>query len=250
MTPTTCFNTPKAFRSVRKCRQDNLDRRPLAAGNSRPWTGVRPRARMRSAAIWSFVRIDQTCLGRSGGLAPTSLPLFQGPRLSEGATGASLSCMVILLVSENDQHGLGASVPGHRLASAIRAIPVAASHEARRRNLTPNGHRGTEKRGRGHRAAELSWLSGVALLLMLLVGTMVRREPRPVGPPPSGVPPRSASMPRQARAVRQPDTRRRAPTRRHQFQPHRDQFFAAPRSPEKFQLLAPLPVPRTRMIVS
>jgi len=45
--------------------------------------------------------------------------LFQGPRLSEGATEASLSCMVILLVGENGQHGLSASVPGHRLVSAI-----------------------------------------------------------------------------------------------------------------------------------
>ena len=29
-------------------------------------------------SIWSFVRLDQTCLGLSGGLAPVSLPLFQG----------------------------------------------------------------------------------------------------------------------------------------------------------------------------
>jgi hypothetical protein len=28
-----------------------------------------------------FVRIDQTCLGRSGGFEPVSLPLFQGDRL-------------------------------------------------------------------------------------------------------------------------------------------------------------------------
>jgi hypothetical protein len=70
------------------------------------------KSRLRSA-IWSFLRIDQTCFGRSGGLAPTSLPLFQGP------TEASLFCMVILLVSENGQHGLSASVPGRRLASAI-----------------------------------------------------------------------------------------------------------------------------------
>jgi hypothetical protein len=28
-----------------------------------------------------FVRIDQTCLGRSDGFAPVSLPLFQGNRL-------------------------------------------------------------------------------------------------------------------------------------------------------------------------
>src|SRR5260370_28887706 len=53
------------------------------------------RSRLRSA-IWSLVRIDQTCLGRSGGLAPISLPLFQAARL--GAASVSLSCMVILLV--------------------------------------------------------------------------------------------------------------------------------------------------------
>jgi Transposase DDE domain group 1 len=68
-------------------------------------------------------------------------------------------------------------------------------------------------------------------------------------PPPSGVLPRSASMLRQPRAVRRPDTRRRPRTRRHQPQAHRDQFFAAPAALEKFQLLAPLPVLRTRMIV-
>src|SRR5216683_5737537 len=61
------------------------------------------RSRLRSVT-WSLVRIDQTCFGRSGGLAPISLPLFQGPRLSVGATEASLSCMVILLVGENGQH--------------------------------------------------------------------------------------------------------------------------------------------------
>jgi hypothetical protein len=31
-------------------------------------------------SICSLVRIDQTWLGRSGGFAPTSLPLFQGVR--------------------------------------------------------------------------------------------------------------------------------------------------------------------------
>src|SRR5450631_4378771 len=75
------------------------------------------KSRFRSA-IWSLVRIDQTCFGRSGGLAPISLPLFHGTRLG-AATGAevSLSCMVILLVSENDQHGLITSVPGRQSAS-------------------------------------------------------------------------------------------------------------------------------------
>src|SRR5216684_8928358 len=71
------------------------------------------RSRLRSAT-WSLVRIDQTCFGRSGGLAPTSLPLFQGPRLSEAATEASLSCMVILLVGENGQHA-----PTHALRSRV-----------------------------------------------------------------------------------------------------------------------------------
>ena len=40
---------------------------------------VEERSRLRSA-ICSFVRMDQTWLGRSGGFAPTSLPLFQGTR--------------------------------------------------------------------------------------------------------------------------------------------------------------------------
>jgi hypothetical protein len=39
---------------------------------------ARSRAR---PSIWSFVRIAQTCLGRNGGLAPVSLPSFQGTRL-------------------------------------------------------------------------------------------------------------------------------------------------------------------------
>jgi len=34
-----------------------------------------------STAFWSLVRIDQTCLGRSGGFAPISLPLFHGTRV-------------------------------------------------------------------------------------------------------------------------------------------------------------------------
>jgi hypothetical protein len=38
------------------------------------------RSRLRSA-IWRLVRIDHTCFGRSGGLAPVTLPLFQGMRL-------------------------------------------------------------------------------------------------------------------------------------------------------------------------
>jgi hypothetical protein len=37
------------------------------------------RSRVRPSII-GRVRIDQTCFGRSGGLAPISLPLFHGPR--------------------------------------------------------------------------------------------------------------------------------------------------------------------------
>src|ERR1700693_3620306 len=72
-------------------------------------------------AICSLVRIDQTCFGRSGGLAPTNLPLFQGTRFGAAGVGLSLSCMVILLVCENDQHGLNARAPsGVRLLTSNR----------------------------------------------------------------------------------------------------------------------------------
>jgi hypothetical protein len=64
-------------------------------------------------------RIDQTCFGQSGGLAPISLAVFQGGRLDAAGAEVSSSCMVILLVFENDQHGLTASVPGRQSASAI-----------------------------------------------------------------------------------------------------------------------------------
>src|SRR3954453_8454479 len=56
-------------------------------------------------SIWSFVRIDQTCLGRSGGFAPVSLPLFHGTRLG-AAVGLTGSCLAILLgsVTEGEKH--------------------------------------------------------------------------------------------------------------------------------------------------
>ena len=46
--------------------------------------------------IWSFVRIDQACLASSGGLAPTSFPLFQAMRFG-GNRIEFLFCTVILL---------------------------------------------------------------------------------------------------------------------------------------------------------
>ncbi len=56
-------------------------------------------------SIWSFVRIGQTCLGRSGGFAPVSFPLFHGTRLSAGAE-FTCSCMAMLLgpVTEGEEH--------------------------------------------------------------------------------------------------------------------------------------------------
>jgi hypothetical protein len=55
---------------------------------------ARSRAR---PSIWSFVRIDQTCLGRSGGFAPVTLPLFQGTRFWAVGVSFDWSCMVMLL---------------------------------------------------------------------------------------------------------------------------------------------------------
>jgi hypothetical protein len=46
---------------------------------------------------WSLVRIDHTCLGQSGGLAPMSFPLFQGVHIGADGLEASWTCMVVLL---------------------------------------------------------------------------------------------------------------------------------------------------------
>src|SRR6266852_2192519 len=118
------------------------------------------RSRLRFAT-WSLVRIDQTCFGRSGGLAPISLPLFQPPRLGAVATGASLSCMVILLVFENDQHGLNAIVSGRQSASGYLGATVAAELRVRRQILTQSGPsrlRACINYTRGHRKiVSLDW---------------------------------------------------------------------------------------------
>src|SRR5712675_498211 len=90
------------------------------------------RSRLRSA-IWSLVRIDQTCLGRSGGLAPISLPLFQAARF--GAVSVSLTCMVILLACENDQHGLN-STQALRVANRR---PVSGEHPSPPRTTFGDG---------------------------------------------------------------------------------------------------------------
>src|SRR3954463_7790346 len=56
------------------------------------------------ASIWSFVRIDQTCFGRSGGFAPVSLPLFQGTRLWGVGVAITSSGIVILLGYKSEEH--------------------------------------------------------------------------------------------------------------------------------------------------
>jgi hypothetical protein len=68
----------------------------------------------RSPRDCSLVRIDQMCFGRSGGLAPTSLPLCQRTRF-DAAGGPSLA--VIRSLGEDDQHGLSANVFARRAAS-------------------------------------------------------------------------------------------------------------------------------------
>src|SRR5580704_13249139 len=55
-------------------------------------------------SIWSFVRIDQTCFGLSGGFAPVSLPLFQGTRLWGVGVAITSSCMSYSSVTETEEH--------------------------------------------------------------------------------------------------------------------------------------------------
>src|SRR5438552_10239888 len=63
------------------------------------------RARSRTRpSIWSFVRIDQTCLGRSGGFAPVSLPLFHGTRLDVGSHSDDPSWPYSLVGYKADEH--------------------------------------------------------------------------------------------------------------------------------------------------
>src|ERR1700737_4133538 len=65
------------------------------------------KSRIRPATC-NFVRIVQTCLGRSGGLAPVNLPLFQGTRLGGLVTASRVSGVICSSVREGD-HGGGKS---------------------------------------------------------------------------------------------------------------------------------------------
>jgi hypothetical protein len=70
----------------------DLERHDVAAAQ----LAVDGRSRVRPW-IWSLVRIDQTSLGRSGGFAPISLPLFRAMVLGAAGAPFSSSCMVVLL---------------------------------------------------------------------------------------------------------------------------------------------------------
>ena len=63
----------------------DLDRDDIAPAQLAVDRQIEHRQVARTSLIWSLVRIDHTCFGRSGGLAPISLPLFQAMRL--GAVG-------------------------------------------------------------------------------------------------------------------------------------------------------------------
>jgi hypothetical protein len=79
----------------------------------------RARSRIR-ASNSNRVLIDQTYFGRSGDLAPISLPLFQGVRLLDGDQ-FSLSDMIVLLSYEDEEHA--PQGPGRETMSAFRAFP-------------------------------------------------------------------------------------------------------------------------------
>jgi hypothetical protein len=51
-------------------------------------------------STWSFVRMDHTCFGRSGGFAPTIFPLFQGTCLETLSIVLKTSVMVTSSVNE------------------------------------------------------------------------------------------------------------------------------------------------------
>src|SRR5579863_10042057 len=62
----------------------------------------RARSRIRPSAS-NRVLIDQTCFGRSGGLAPIILPLFQGMRFL-GSGPFAMSDMIVLLCYEDGEN--------------------------------------------------------------------------------------------------------------------------------------------------
>src|SRR5690242_14235973 len=79
------------------------------------------RSRVRPSII-NRVLMDQTCLGRSGGLAPISFPLFQGVRLELVDAAVSLSGMVVLLGYGEPGACAGARSPLQRIMSVFKDV--------------------------------------------------------------------------------------------------------------------------------
>jgi hypothetical protein len=71
---------------------------------------------------------------------PDNEPLFQGVRLDVAGNDFSLSCIIILLVCENDQHGLNSTAPALRSASAYGGWTCRARHSSARQFVTHSGH--------------------------------------------------------------------------------------------------------------
>src|SRR6516165_4397248 len=65
-------------------------------------------------SIWSLVRMDQTCLAKSGGFGPINVPLFQAVRFG----GIDFSFSMAVLISLQDAH----DAPGGPAALLTRAI--------------------------------------------------------------------------------------------------------------------------------
>src|SRR5262245_63995147 len=95
------------FRVAEQVDGPKISRAPIDQGRLRPSQRMRPeQPRIEPDATNPFA--DQarvlacrhtaiTCFGRNGGLAPVSLPLFQGVRVRAVKTQLSLSVMILLL---------------------------------------------------------------------------------------------------------------------------------------------------------
>jgi hypothetical protein len=95
-------------------------------------------------SIWSFVRIDQTCFGRSGGFDPVSFPLFQGRCLIAITVVFSRSSMFLLLSKRRDKHGLSPCVEKDRLEAvflvALGDSAMSVSGRAKRKTSARGGY--------------------------------------------------------------------------------------------------------------
>src|SRR5438105_3987291 len=81
-------------------------------------------------AICSLVRIDQTCFGRRGGFAPTSLPLFHGSRREDCGMASMGSRIVGSSVAEGHQDVL-VGYRGLKVNISLSIDLAAAAHSHR-----------------------------------------------------------------------------------------------------------------------